>query len=97
MALQNLEFKQVTNGSYIHYESDSMQLTGDCGVQLTFTGDRNDITVLTSMDGDNFVGVHYEFNVGNLFSKPVRGIIPGMYIKISANTKPASGKILMSE
>lgn len=49
------------------------------------------------MDGENFAGSHYEFNVGNLFSKPVRGIIPGMYIKISTNNEPASGHILMSE
>ena len=97
MALQNLEFKQKASGDYVHYESEPVQLTGDCGIQLLFKGNKNDVTVLSGMDGENFAGSHSEFNVGNLFSTPVRGIIPGMYIKISTNNEPASGHILMSE
>lgn len=97
MALQNLEFKQKVSGDYVRYESESVQLTGDCGIQLLFKGNKNDVKVFSGMDGENFAGIHYDSNVGNLFSKTVRGIIPGMYIKISTNTEPASGKILMSE
>ena len=62
MALQNLEFKQKVSGDYIHYESEPVQLTGDCGIQLLFKGDKNDVTVLSGMDGENFAGSHYEFN-----------------------------------
>ena len=56
MALQNLEFKQKVSGDYIHYESEPVQLTGDCGIQLLFKGDKKDDTdeyLRMTVDGVN--------------------------------------------
>jgi hypothetical protein len=50
------------------------------------------------MDDTDYSIAYFSGNTKtDVINVPVRGIIPGMYIKISANTEPASGKILMSE
>ena len=96
--LTELVFKQVEEAGVIRHVSDPVQVTGDFGLQLKFIASKNDFYILHSMNGTDYSIAYFSGNTKtDVINVPVRGIIPGMYIKISSNTEPASGKILMSE
>ncbi len=93
--LITLAFNQESAGAGMNYISNAVQVFGDLGLQLQFsdTG-TNNISLLTSMDGETFAEVYNEKGIRTIFSKPIRGFIPGMYVKVRTNTLPISGKVL---
>lgn len=95
--LTDLVFSKEGEGADSRFVSDAVQVTDDFGLQVSFSTRQNDLRLLYSMDGDNYKEAFKGFFTDTLFSKVVRGVIQGMYIKVSCNNMPSSGKILAVE
>lgn len=94
--IQDLIFSKEVDGEYARFVSGTVVVSGDFGLQMRVNSPKWNFYVLHGMGEDDFVESWFSGNIHDgLVSMPVRGVIPGMAVKVSVSVLPEYGKILM--